>query len=58
VSGDLQKPNKSLVNRVIGRLKRDKLVTKDGRDYVLTKPGKSAAKKASGSADKAGEEAA
>jgi hypothetical protein len=41
-------PNKSLVQRVMGRLQKEKLVEKQGRNLVLTKPGKQAAKKAAG----------
>ena len=43
--GDPEKPNRSLAQRVIGRLKQHKLVTMEGRDHVLTKTGKTAAKK-------------
>ena len=37
------KPNKSLVQRVLTRLMKDKLIAKDGRNYALTKHGKAAA---------------
>ena len=35
-------PNKALVQRVVGRLLKDKLVAKEGRKYALTKHGKAA----------------
>jgi hypothetical protein len=38
-------PYKSLVQRVMGRLLRDKLVKKSGRDYELTSAGRAAAAK-------------
>jgi hypothetical protein len=37
------KPNKSLVQRVLARLVKDDLVAKEGRNYALTKHGKAAA---------------
>jgi hypothetical protein len=47
VRGNLQKPNKELARRVMTRLMKDKLVAKDGREFVLTpKAGKAAAEKA------------
>jgi hypothetical protein len=46
VAGDPLKPNRGLSHRVIKRLEKDKLVAKEGRDLVLTKTGKAAAKKA------------
>ena len=39
--------NKSMAKRVIDRLQKAKLVTKEGRDFVLTRNGKEAAKRAS-----------
>ncbi|MPZ39843.1 MAG: AAA family ATPase [Rhizobiales bacterium] len=44
--GDRSRPNKPLAQRVVDKLKRDKLVEKEGRQIVLTKAGKTAAKKA------------
>src|SRR5947207_3835989 len=46
VNGDQMKPNKSAVHRIMRRLDKDKLVTKKGRGFVLTKEGKAAAKQA------------
>ncbi len=46
VAGDPLKPNRGLAQRVLKRLEKDKLVGKEGRDIVLTKAGKAAAKKA------------
>ena len=40
------KPNKHAVHRIMKRLDKDKLVTKKGRGFVLTKEGKAAAKQA------------
>ena len=44
--GQPDKPYKSLVERLMKRLQRDKLVTKIGRGYTLTKAGKIAAQDA------------
>jgi hypothetical protein len=41
--GQPDKPNKSLVQRVLVRVMKDKLVAKEGRKYVLTKHGKTTA---------------
>jgi hypothetical protein len=46
VASDPLKPNRGLAHRVTKRLEKDKLVAKEGRDLVLTKAGKAAAKKA------------
>ena len=46
VAGDPLKPNRGLAQRLLKRLQDDKLVGKEGRDLVLTKSGKAAAKKA------------
>jgi hypothetical protein len=45
VNGDPQKPNKSAAHRVMKRLAEDNLVKKEGRDFILTTAGKTAAKK-------------
>ncbi len=50
--GDPEQPNKSLTQRVIGRLRKHKLVGLEGRDFVLTKAGKASAKKAAGNKPK------
>ncbi len=41
--GEPPVPNKSLVRRVIARLQKNKLVSKDGRGFTLTKAGKKTA---------------
>jgi hypothetical protein len=40
--GQPGQPNKALVQRVLGRLLKDKLIAKEGRKYALTKHGKAA----------------
>jgi hypothetical protein len=45
IGGDPTRPNKQLAFRVANRLKRDKLVTKEGREFLLTKAGMKAAGK-------------
>jgi hypothetical protein len=42
--GQPDRPNKSLVQRVLERLKKDKLVVKKGRYFVPTSEGKTVAK--------------
>jgi AAA domain len=46
INGDPTRPNKQLAFRVANRLKKDKLVNKEGRGFLLTKAGKKAATKA------------
>jgi len=46
LKGDVRSPNKRFAQHVMERLVGDKLVTKSGRDLVLTKAGKAAAAKA------------
>jgi hypothetical protein len=41
-AGQPNTPNKSLVQRVLGRLVKDKMATKEGRKYALTEHGKKA----------------
>jgi AAA domain len=40
INGSLARPNKQLASRVANRLKKDKLVAKVGRDFVLTRAGR------------------